>query len=259
MLSTRIYDCNIFHSRNLPVKHAFSYRSFNFCIDLDEVESLSRHSIFFGLDRFKPFRFVPADSLFAGKNSTALDLKRAVISYAEEKGVQESIHRVEFLGNVRTFGYSYNPASFFFGYSHDQRVLFGIVEVTNTFKEKKAYFIPLQENSLISQQAKLFYVSPFTDLDSQFDFHLKAPEQKLFIQIDSVKASTDQTIKVHATLTGTSKPFQSSTLLKSLIHYPLVPLTVMFKIHFQALKLYLKGIPYLKKNSKNHLQKGGLS
>ena len=259
MLHSRIYDCHIYHSRNLPVKHEFSYRSFNFCIDLDEVDSLSQHSFLFGLERYRPFRFVPEDSLFSKPQDTPLDLKKSVIRYAQEKGVHEPIARVEFLGSVRTLGYSYNPASFFFGYSPENQVLFAIVEVTNTYREKKAYFVPVHGSALRSRQEKLFYVSPFSDLDTQFEFNLRAPDQKLAIQIDSLKTIADQTVRVHATLTGIVKPFRNFNLIQSLIRYPLVPLVILFKIHYQAFLLYLKKVPYLKKNTKTELQKGGLS
>ncbi len=260
MLKTRIYNCHIFHSRNLPVSHQFSYSSFNFCIDLDEVESLSQKSIFCGTERFRPFRFVPEDSIFSKKGDSAIDLKRSVIQYAQQKGISAPVARVEFLGNIRTFGYSYNPASFFFGYSHDGNPLFAIVEVTNTFKGKKTYFVPMNENKLRLSQEKLFYVSPFSDLDSQFEFSLCAPTNKLSIQIDSIKrVNTDSTVKVHATLSGFALPFCTLTLIRAMIRYPFVPLVVMIQIHFQALRLYLKGAPFKKKNSQINLQKGGLS
>ena len=263
-IRSRVYDCFVFHSRTEPVLHQFTYRYFTFCLDLDEIEKLANKSRLFGMGRLKPFRFVAKDSLFGENGNAPQDVKYSVIDYAKKMGIAATINRVEVLAHVRTMGYSYNPAAIFFGYDHEDNLLFGIVEVTNTFREKKAYFIQAKKNSsheAFSEAPKLFYVSPFVELDTQFEFHLTRPTDQLFVRIDSnKKSSTPNTLcVVSATLKGKSRPITDSILLLYLFKFPFLTLSVMYKIHFQAARLYFKRVPFIKKTDHPELQKGGFA
>lgn len=256
---SKLYDCEVFHSRQNPCTHRFTYRYFTFCLDLDEVKDLSKKFIFFGIEYFKPFRFVSSDSLLGSGKNTPNELKESVIRFAERMGIRTPIARVELLAHVRTLGYSYNPAAFYFGYDFEDRLLFGIVEVTNTFHEKKAYFVPVSANpseEAIGVEQKLFYISPFVELDTQFEFKLKRPGEKLYIQIDSTDPKS--ALILHAALKGQSRPITDFRLFFYLIRYPFLTLGVMLRIHIQALRLYLKRVPFHKKSDRTELQKGGL-
>lgn len=158
-IRSRLYDCNVFHSRKEPIQHQFTYRYFTFCLDLDEVHQLSERSFLFGLQKLKPFRFVASDSLLGLNCNTAGELKESVIRFAERMGVFSPVTRVELLAHVRTLGYSYNPAAFYFGYDGDNRLLFALVEVTNTFHEKKYIlfqYLPLVEVKLMARRRSFF-------------------------------------------------------------------------------------------------------
>lgn len=256
VFKSRLYDCTIVHSRSHPKAHRFVYRYFTFCIDLDEMESLSQKTYFFGTGRFKIFRFLARD-FFLGNSHKLSDLRKEITSYAKSKGVDD-ITRIEVLGHVRTLGYCYNPACFYFCYGSNDQMRGVILEVTNTFKERKVYWIPAQSAPSRAEGSveKYFYVSPFVSLDSKFECQFERPEAQLKIQIDSqVKG---QTI-VHAFLTGKKKTFSHWNLFRCALRYPLVPLRVMGSIHVQALRLYLKGIAFFRKNEFPELQKGGLS
>ncbi len=102
------------HSRSRPTRHAFKYRYFSFCLDLDEVSELSARSRLFGLQFWKVFRFVAEDYIFGGPGKTAQEVKDAVITYAQSKGVSAAIDRVELVAHMRTLGFSFNPAAFYF-------------------------------------------------------------------------------------------------------------------------------------------------
>lgn len=254
---SRLYDCEVFHSRTEPVEHRFAYRYFTFCLDLDEIEALSRRHILFGTGRLKPFRFVAEDSLFGAPGCTAEELKRSIVRFAVGKGLQAPIARIERVAHVCTLGYSYNPAAFYFGYGEDDELLFGIVEVTNTFRERKAYFIPASPgrgDEIHGEEQKLFYVSPFVDLDSTFEFRLQRPATTLRFQIDSKSSHR----VLHAVLTGKSRDLTDGGLFLRLVKFPFLTLGVMAKIHFQAARLYLKRVPFRRKADRPELQKGGL-
>jgi len=258
-IRSRLYACEVFHLRKAPSVHQFTYHYFTFCLDLDEVEELSKKSLWFGVQKFKPFRFVASDSLLGSECNNVRDLKESVIQFAKRMGVNSPVERVELLAHARTLGYSYNPAAFYFGYDQDDRLLFALVEVTNTFRERKVYFVPASYTGLdeaLGAEQKLFYVSPFIDLDTQFEFKLKRPHQSLYIQIDSKKQGSETIL--HSVLKGESLKLTNANLFFYLLRYPLITLGVMAKIHFQAVRLYLKRVPYLKKSDRPDMQKGGL-
>lgn len=252
---SRIYDCQVVHWRTRPVRHRFCYRYFTFCLDLDEVDELQRHSWLF---RLRVFRFRAADFIFGQKSGDARALKAAVVELARHKGVVAPIARVELVAHLRTFGYVFNPAAFYFCYDDAGRALCALVEVTNTFGEKKIYFIPAGDRdseALVGAQPKLFYVSPFVALDSTFRFRLQAPAAQLRLRIESY---IGHAAAVSALVVGRTRPLADWTLAARLLIYPLVTLGVILRIHFQALQLYLLGVPYVRKREHPELQRKGI-
>jgi len=256
VIRSRLYDCSVLHSRFRPVEHRFVYRYFTFCIDLDEAAALSRKRFLFGLSKGRLFRFNPAD-FFMGGHQSLEDLKMNLLSYVTSKGVKNA-SRVEVIGHMRTLGYAYNPAAFFIFYSDNNEMLCSLVEVTNTFKERKIYFVPAPSSSSvsISTQKKMFYVSPFSPLDSEFHFKVNRPQGNLMIQIDSFDKGA---LLIHSRLSGKEVALSDFNLFTRFCKYLWVPLWVMYRIHWQAFRLYLKKVPFIRKNSQIDLQKGGLS
>jgi DUF1365 family protein len=183
-------------------------------------------------------------------------LKQAIRDYAGQKGVS-GVERIELVAHMRTFGYTFNPAAFYFCYGEDDLPLCAVLEVTNTYREKKAYFIAASGADRIEgSQAKDFYVSPFVELDAHFEFDFAMPTARLKLRIDSLKNGR----RVVGTLvTGNKVEWSSFALLKRLVRFPLVTFQVIARIHFRAFILYLKKVPYLRKNDRLELQKGGLS
>jgi DUF1365 family protein len=217
-------------------------------LDLDEVEQLQ--GLFFGSRWWNVFRFAPADFIFGSS------MKQAIRDYACGKGV-DGIERIELVAHMRTLGYAFNPAAFYFCYGENDEVLCAILEVTNTFHEKKAYFIPANGSDRIQgTQSKDFYVSPFVDLDAEFEFKLTAPTGRLRLEINSLKEG--KTV-VRSVLSGNKVEWSSSALASRLVRFPLITLQVIAKIHYRAFILYLKKVPYFRKNDRVELQKGGLS
>lgn len=269
---SRLYDCQVVHVRTHPVRSAFRYRYATFCLDLDEIEAL--RGPWFGTRWWNVFRFVPEDFLFGvadgGAGSGGADpspqpataMKRAVLTYAASKGVTD-VARVELVAHMRSFGYAFNPAAFYYCYDHTDRLRGAIVEVTNTYRERKAYWVPCDDTRdepddgcARGVQPKEFYVSPFVDLDAQFSFRLARPTGGLRITIDSRK--NGQAL-VRSAVVGRVVAWGSSALLWRAVRFPLMPLQIMAKIHLRALWLFANRVPYLKKAAHAELQKGGLS
>jgi DUF1365 family protein len=148
----------------------------------------------------------------------------------------------------RAFGYIFNPISIYYCFDEAGRAVCSVAEVGNTFREMKLYLLENQEfgtnNTFHKIVPKHFYVSPFSSLTLNFDFKFKVPGENLKIAIDD--RDGDKTVLI-TTLAGKRTAMTNPALLGFTIKYPLLTLKVIFLIHFHALLLWLKGIPFYRK------------
>ena len=163
--------------------------------------------------------------------------------------------RIHLLTLPRLLGYTFNPISIFFCFDSNDRPLTSVVQVGNTFGELKPYLVPLDESGsgFHIRVPKNYYVSPFSPLDLTFDFRFKNPGERLHIAIDEYQG--DQKILLSA-LTGRRTELTNSNLARLTLAFPLVTLKIIFLIHWEALRLWLKGIPFRMKESRTEQQKG---
>ena len=250
MSNSWLYESTIKHIRWIPRWRCFTYRYTHFCLDLSEVEALSQRSFFFGTPRWKLFRFVAEDYLFGKNCKNAAQMQACILQVAEQQGVK-SPTRVLLVSHMRTFGYAFNPAAFYYVFSeHGLEGVF--VEVTNTYREQKAYWVPPSGKRC----AKHFYVSPFIEVRSDFEFQLQSPEETFVACIRSW--DSQKNLVLEAVLVGKRCAWSELRLFFSFLRFPCAGLNIMIKIHFQALCLWLKKIPYFKKNDQKEFQKEGL-
>ncbi len=210
----------------------------------------------------------------------ASSLKARVLARLAAEGIDPGPEaRVELVTLPRMLGYLFNPVSFYFCYDREGTCVASIAEVTNTFREMKPYVLgpstihptprpdPHVRNTNIESKSpaggrvgagrkagvfrlrtpKYFYVSPFSDVDVAFDFKLRPPGDHLAIQIDDYVGS-DRTLT--STLAGPSRPLTDGTLAWFLLKYPLLTLRVIALIHWHALRLYWKKIPWFAKSGR---------
>lgn len=244
-LKSCIYESEIWHTRISPRMHKFKHKHFMLYLFLEELEQVENLRLFSSrssaLYSFKESDHIPEQI------RTSDSLADRVRSALLERGVKENIHSISLLTNVRVAGYVFNPASFFFCFDERAKLLCCLVEVGNTFGEKKLYVVrPDQKGRLLDRQKKLFYVSPFTQLDQDFLFKINLPEDKLQISIDTM--SGDSAVVV-AGISGKRVELSDRTLLKEALRYPLAPLAVITLIHLHALLLWLKKVPHHKKEA----------
>lgn len=226
-----------------------------FYLDLDEIDNLSSKLALFSRNRFNVFNFRDRDHLVFDKPG----VKQNILKYLRENGVAEEVKRIQLLTNVATFGYNFNPVSFYFCFDKDDKPLCVVPEVGNTFGELKPFFISKEKfiNGKFSARIqKNFYVSPFIEHDVFFDFQLSVPDNKLNIKIDDYKEG-NRIFTTH--LSGNKNELTDFNLIKYALKYPLVTLKVIGAIHWQALKLIYKKVNYFKKNEHTDLQKGALA
>lgn len=254
------------HHRFSPQAHRFLYRIFMFALDLDELEALHRRLRFFSFNRRNLYSFREGDFLPTGEplhnpsaapgaSATPAGLKARVLAYLADRGIALEGGRVMLVTLPRVLGYLFNPVSFYFCYDRAGRPVAALAEVTNTFKEMKPFVLgpeTCQGAAFALRTPKYFYVSPFTDMDVAFDFTLRVPAEKLSVQIDDYDAG-QRTLT--SSLTGRRRPLTDATLAWFTLKYPFITLKVITLIHWNALRLYLKRVPWFAKAARPDAQR----
>lgn len=255
------------HARLLPRAHRFAYRIFMVALDLDELDTLHRRLRLFSVNRANLFAFRETDHLPlsapvhnpsrpTGQSNHngyfAADLKARVLARLADDGIDPGPGaRVELVTLPRMLGYLFNPVSFLFVRDAAGAPVAAIAEVTNTFREVKTYVLGPGTLHTAGGEAvfrlrtpKWFYVSPFSDVDVAFDFRLHAPDDRLAIRIDDHDGA-ERTLT--STLTGRARPLTDAALASCFFKYPLLTVRVIMLIHWHALRLFLKRIPWFPK------------
>jgi uncharacterized protein len=272
-MNSSLYECQILHERFTPRRHRFLYRIFYFAIDLDELGELHRKLPFFSCNRANLYSFRDGDyfptgeksHLASGENDSAqteplAGLKERVVAYLADHKVDLTEGRVVLVTLPRVLGYLFNPVSFYFCYDRHGVPVAAISEVTNTFKEMKPYLLGPERKASASASGefhlripKFFYVSPYSDVDVAFDFTLRPLGKKLSIQIDDYTGAERTLTSV---LSGTQRELTSARLVWYLLKYPLITLQVIALIHWHALLLWIKRVPWFAKGRRAGDQRG---
>ena len=263
-ISSRIYACRVTHERLSPKRHAFTYRLFYLALDLDELGELDRRLPGFSMNDPNLFSLWERDYLPPEAPSPPLEpeanlsLKQRVIVFCRRRGIDLGAGaKITLVTLPRVFGYAFNPVSFYFCRDEAGVPRCAIAEVTNTYREMKAYFLPRSGGvhdpvEFAARVPKHFYVSPFSSLETAFDFRLFLPGRRIAVRIDDF-AGADRTL--HSTLTGEAEALTGGRLAGCLFRYPLVTLRVILLIHWQALRLWWKGVPHFAKAARPDLQR----
>jgi DUF1365 family protein len=246
------------HHRLAPKVHSFHYNVFMFYLDLDEIDRLHNKLRLMSRNRFNLFNFKDSDHLQLPREKPDIskNIRQHIVDYLQTQGVDIGQGRIMVLTNLSTLGYQFNPVSFYFCYGEDGALVCSIVEVSNTFHEMKPYFLGADTRvggSFKLNTAKYFYVSPFIDMDTSFDFDLQEPGEKMQLKIDDYDKEGNRFFI--STLSGIRKPLTDANLLLYFISFPLITVKVITLIHWQAFKLWLKKLPYHKKSDHMELQR----
>ena len=242
-MNSCIYNGEVNHTRFKPVKHFLNYKTFSLFIDLDEIEQLDKSISIFSHNKFNIFSFYNKDHGDRDGNC----LKKWVISNLKKYKIEGNISKIKILCYPRIFGYGFNPLSIFYCYENDKlKSIF--YEVKNTFNEQHTYIFKIKDGEEIKQKCKKkFYVSPFMDMETFYNFKLIDPNQRLSVMIKQTDA--EGTV-LTATQTGDKKEFNFKQLLINFFRYPLMTLKIISSIHFEALLLWKKGAIYRKRDKK---------
>ena len=241
-MHSAIFSGQVRHRRFEPVEHAFSYRLFMMYLDLDEVDTVFDGRWFWSTRRAAPARYRREDHLGDPQRPLA-DCVRSLVA-------TESGHRPEgpirLLTHLQYFGYCFNPVSFYYCFdAEDQRVEAIVAEVNNTpWGERTCYVLRDDSDRVGPHQRfsppKRMHVSPFMPMDVDYDWRFRAPDERLTVHMENYRKGDKM---FDATLDLQRQEIGAGVLAKNLAVHPFMTGKVIAAIHWQALKLWIKGSP----------------
>ena len=238
-LNSCLYQGQVTHQRFRPAKNKFIYRVFSLCIDLDELPRLNDLR-FLSINGFNLFSFHENDH-GAGRGQLNNYIKQLLL----KRGYSSATHQIKLLCYPRILGYTFNPLSVYFCYNSDKKLEVILYEVNNTFGSRHTYLLESKTDSQSVEHGceKLMYVSPFMPMDTDYQFKIIPPNDKVAVSIRQTERGFSERSNdpiLHAAFTGTRTELHPNKLLSVFFHYPLMTLKVIGAIHWEALKLWRK-------------------
>ena len=245
MINSSIYNGQVIHKRFKPKVHYFKYNVFSLLIDLSELEILDKKVNFFSYNKVNLISFYDKDH--GERNGSSLvewvhnNLKKNTISTDDIK--------IKILCYPRIFGFVFNPLSVFYVYNLNDQLISILYEVKNTFDEQHTYIFRVEKDANLIQNncSKKFHVSPFIEMDCNYFFQLLKPGNKISVIIDQYDA---QDKILYASQDGVRSDFNTKCLIKSYLKHPIMTFKIILAIHYEAFKLWTKGIKFIKKKIK---------
>jgi DUF1365 family protein len=244
-VNSALYSGQVMHHRLRPREHTLRYRVFWMLLDLDELDQMSRSLRFFSRNRFNLMGFHDADHGDGSETPLRVQATRLL----ERRGVDIGSGAIRLLTMPRVLGYVFNPISLYYCHRPDGALAAMIYEVTSTFRERRAYVLPVApEDGRVGRidqaTGKGLYVSPFMDMDMRYAFKGSVPDDRLDLAIDGLDS---QGLLIATAMRGRRRALGDRALLAAMAAMPLLTIKVVAAIHWEALKLWLKGVPLTRK------------
>ncbi|MEO1206243.1 MAG: DUF1365 domain-containing protein [Pseudomonadota bacterium] len=247
----------VVHKRLRPKQHSLKYPVFSLLLDVDRIDDAARTTKGFARNRFAPASFHDADH-GADDGTSVGDHARALFYEAGllERGADS---RVLLLCYPRIFGYVFNPLSVFYAFDKSDTLTGLIYEVNNTFKERTSYVIPCGEpladttgqnkpQRVYAQScSKQMFVSPFASQTGSYGFRISHPEDGILVGVN-FRDADGPLLRTH--FKAEAVPLTTTALNRALVRMPLMTLKVMAAIHYEAARLWIKGVPLVRGQSK---------
>ena len=244
-----IYDGKVIHRRFKPKEHYFKYKVFSLLIDIDELEIIQKKIKIFSYNKFNIISFFDIDH--GPRDGTPI--KDWVIDNLKKIGINNEKIQIKLFCYPRIFGYVFNPLSIFFIYDQNSKLISILYEVKNTFGEQHTYVFKTNDDKIITNNCtKKFHVSPFINMECQYYFRVLKNSEKISIIIDQ---KDEHGKLLYASQDGIKIDLNNKNLILSYLRHPLMTFKIIAAIHFEAFKLWIKGIKFVKKklNIKNNI------
>ena len=229
-----IFTGKLLHRRYAPKRHELSYDVADVLVDVDKLEDLNRTSWLIGYNRKRLFSI--NDLNHGTRDGTPIASHvRALLSRIE---LAEPVSRIYMLCYPAVLGKVFNPLTVYFGLAANGRWIAVVYEVSNTFGQRHSYVLPV-EDGVVQKAEKCFYVSPYNGVDGEYRFQVAKNEGHLRLNIALLEGGK---MNLAARFEGEEMPLTDRALLRGLVRLVLQPVKVMAAIHWEALKLYLKGL-----------------
>jgi DUF1365 family protein len=235
-----IYVGEVIHQRSRTFDHRLRYRLWMVLADLDELDGLHSRLRILGHGRFGLMSLRTADH----GDRSGRPLRAQVEAHLAEAGIDIAGGPIRLLTMPRILGYGFNPISVFFCHRPDGTLAALLYEVTNTFRERHSYLVatPADRSGPVRQTVeKQFFVSPFMDRDLTYDFTVQPPGEAVSVVVAVRRGDTPI---LTASFAGQRRPLTDGQLLRAFVTHPLLTWKVTFGIHWEALKMMLKGARY---------------
>ena len=245
MINSSIYNGQVIHKRFKPKVHSFRYDVFSLLIDLSELETLDKQVNFFSYNKFNWISFYDKDH----GDRDGSSLINWVQKNLRKNNISTENIKIKILCYPRIFGFVFNPLSVFYVYNSNENLISILYEVKNTFGEQHTYIFRIEKDANLIQNncSKKFHVSPFIQMNCNYFFRLLKPGNKISVIIDQYE-NEDKIL--YASQDGIRTDFNTKYLIKSFLNHPLMTFKIIIAIHYEAFKLWSKGIKFIRKKIK---------
>jgi len=249
----------VHHSRRRPQRHAFTYPTYFLLLPLRSLHQQAPSADQWHINRPGLLSFFDTDH---GDGRPVA--QGGALAWLDElllrEGIADATGEVWLHTYPRVLGYTFKPVSFWYCHRSDGTLRAVLAEVNNTFGERHCYVLDEPRFGVEQRATKVFHVSPFNPVQGHYRFRFTRSQpgtpERTTAQVDYYDttagdisaSSTDSTAALlHTRISGTLQPLNAAALRRALWRYPAMTLGVMLHIHTQALRLWLKKVPFFRK------------